>query len=381
MEMNSEITIIGAGIGGLCTALALTKQGFTVRIYERALELKSTGAGIVLGANAMKSLDFLGVSEQIIQHSFSSNECTIFSDARKKLQSLHYKNNSIPNYTFIHRSDLVKTLADSLPKGSIYFNKHLLDFKQKENHIELYFEDGSIIYTKYVIAADGIRSKIRQKLLPQKQIRFAGYTCWRGVLDNCPDHIEQIFTETWGPRGRFGIVPLSNNRMYWYAFKNSKANDPELAKWTKKELLSNFISYHDPIQQLIEKTPNENIIKHDIYDLEPLQQYTFGNILLVGDAAHAATPDMGQGACQAIEDALHLAVSLKKAQNIEEAFRNYESTRLNHTRRVVQDSRFLGKIAQIDIPLLCSIRNNLARITPNIVHNSRMKNLFEIKQE
>ncbi|MDZ5472087.1 FAD-dependent monooxygenase [Bacillus sp. 31A1R] len=378
--MNKRIAVIGGGIGGLCTGLALQKQGIEVSIYEKQGQFHGAGAGIVLGGNALRALDYLGVGEQIREASFSTNQCTIYSELGKKLTVLDYKSDSLPNYTFIHRHDLVKILAEAIEPSSVIYNKKLVQLVQRENYtIQLCFEDGSEEQTNFLIASDGIHSFVRKQLLPHKQLRFAGYTCWRGIIENCPDSIPKAFTETWGPKGRFGIVPLSNNRIYWYALKNGQANDSELTKWKVKDLLYNFMAYHDPIPRVLERTDDKNVIRHDIYDLDPLFRYNFGNIILLGDAAHATTPNMGQGACQAIEDALSLALCFEKEKEINNVFIKYEEQRLDRSRKIIQESRLAGKIAQIDIPFLCSIRNQMLKLTPSTVYHSRLKNLFEIQ--
>ncbi|WP_042352185.1 FAD-dependent monooxygenase [Bacillus massiliigorillae] len=376
--MPGHIAILGGGIGGLSAAIALQKTGYDVTIYEKHHDLIEVGAGIILGANALTSLDFLDVGDDIRKIGYAENICTIRSDRGKKLTELTYDGSQTTNYTFLLRSELTHILASSLKPNTIVFNKKLKDFKQHEDSITLYFEDGTISTASHLIASDGIFSTVRQKLLPDKQLRFAGYTCWRGIAENCPNYIEKRFTETWGPKGRIGIVPLSNNRMYWYALKNCLADDLEFKQWKSSDLFYNFINYHDPIPTILERTSDEFINHRDIYDLEPIYQFAFNRILLLGDAAHATTPNMGQGAGQAIEDALFLALCLKDASDITQAFKNYEEQRLERTRKVVKDSWMFGKVAQIDTPLLCSIRNKVIEIAPNKVHHKKIKELFDI---
>jgi 2-polyprenyl-6-methoxyphenol hydroxylase-like FAD-dependent oxidoreductase len=381
VSLKDQITIIGGGIGGLSAGIALQRLGFQVKIYEKRPDHSTKGAGIVLGANALKSLVYLGVGEKIQQAGYGLNECHILSENGKNLTLLHYKDSTIQNYTMILRSQLSSILTETLKPKTIVYGKKLVDLVQHHDGIDLYFEDGTHTQTEYLIGADGIFSTVRKKFLPYKQLRFAGYTCWRGVVENCPDHIPKRFTETWGPKGRVGIVPLKDHKMFWYALKNCQQDDPELKKWTIKDIIYNFMDYHDPIPQLLERTKENHMIHHDIYDLDPIFQYVFGRVVLLGDAAHATTPNMGQGAGQAIEDALYLSLCLKDSNHIESAFMEYEKQRLQRTRKVVQDSWVLGKVAQLDIPLLCSIRNSMIKLAPNSFHQSRLKNLFEIDTE
>lgn len=376
--MKEHIAIIGGGIGGLSTAIALQKMGYSVTLYEKHHESVEIGSGINLGANAVVSLDYLGVGEKIREVGIEENSCLILSDKGKELTNLNYNGHSKANYTFLLRAELVRILSEALQPDTIVFKKRLKDFKQDKHQVTLYFEDGTSAKADYLIASDGIYSSVRNKLLPNKKLRFAGYSCWRGVAEKCPDYIERKFTETWGPKGRVGIIPLTNNRIYWYALKNCSEADDELKHWDINDIVYNFISYHTPIPNILERTDKSQLFFRKIYDLDPIYQYAFDRILLLGDAAHATTPNMGQGACQAIEDALYLALSLKNSQSIQLAFQDYEKQRLARTRKVVQDSWMLGKMAQIDIPLICSIRNKVIELAPNKIHHKKLKEIFDI---
>lgn len=376
--MRENIAIIGGGIGGLCTAIALQKLGYQVTVFEKHSATRRVGSGIVLGSNAMVSLDFLGVGSLVRQIGCEKQSFTIYSEKGKELTRLLHKGKKLSNYTFVLRSELMDILTSAIQGDTIVYNKKLTNFEQDSDGITLFFEDDTSYRVDYMIASDGIHSTIRKLLLPNKKLRFAGYSCWRGIAEKCPDYIERKYTETWGPRGRIGIVPLKDNRMYWYAFKNCQAGDEEFKKWKTDDLVYNFIDYHTPIPNLIDRTKNNNIIQHDIYDLEPIYQFMFNRVLLIADAAHATTPNMGQGACQAIEDALFLALCLNETQNVNHAFIEYEGQRLDRTRKVVQDSWLLGKVAQLEVPLLCSIRNKMIELAPNKIHDKKLKDILEV---
>lgn len=378
---NNTFSIIGGGIGGLSIALTLLKKGIRPVIYERQPRTESIDTGIVLGANALKSLDYLGLGKEIRMAGYSQDSCTIYSETGKVLTELNYEETSHPNYTFISRTTLTDILAAALPPDIIKYNKKLLDFSNEQDEVTLFFEDGTKAHTDYMIACDGLFSNVRQKLLPEKEVRFAGYTCWRGVSDVCPDSIPKRFTETWGPKGRIGLVPLKDNKMYWYVFKNSEAKNPEFNNWNISDIFYNFIGYHYPVPHVLELTQQKNIFHHDIHNLDPIFQYFFGRVLLAGDSAHPTTPNMGQGACQAIEDALVLGTCFETTDNVEEAFSEFEVLRVHKAKKVVQDSWMVGKVAQIDIPFLASIRNTVVKLTPTTVYTQRMKNIFEVDRK
>ncbi len=156
------------------------------------------------------------------------------------------------------------------------------------------------------------------------------------------------------------------------------ANDADMSRYTVADLQRHFGDYHAPIAQILAKTRDEDLLWNDIIDLKPLKNFAFTNIVLIGDAAHATTPNMGQGACQAIEDAVVLADELAKNINPEAAFRAFEQRRLKRTHYIVNNSRILGSIAQISHPLLAAARNSLFRMLPESVNERQMKTLFEV---
>ncbi|CAG9609701.1 FAD-dependent oxidoreductase [Pseudoneobacillus rhizosphaerae] len=372
-DMEGKIAIVGGGISGLATALALKRIGLTVSIYEKKAENSRTGSGIVLGSNALRALDYLGVLPQIQERGISSNQYFIFDNHGKPITTLHSEQTVYPLYTFIHRKDLIDILLNALSDEHIFYKKKLVFFTTNHKKSQLFFEDGTIVKTDYLLACDGIHSAIRNQLFPDKHLRYAGYTCWRGVLENSYDHCLPFYSETWGAKGRFGIIPLTNNRLYWYALKNGEPNDTRLHEWGTDELLSNFSEYHHPIPTIIENTLDKDVTRRDIYDLESLFHYVYDRILLLGDAAHATTPNLGQGACLAIEDAVFLAKCAEQDKHLETAMTSFEKIRLARTKKVVHESWMFGKIAQIDIPFICSVRNMVMKWTPASFHQSRLQ--------
>jgi 2-polyprenyl-6-methoxyphenol hydroxylase-like FAD-dependent oxidoreductase len=185
-------------------------------------------------------------------------------------------------------------------------------------------------------------------------------------------------TEIWDPTGRLGIVPLPDDEIYWYACLNAKPNDPNLSNYSRKHLSEHFRNFHFLAADLIKSTTEHEILHNDIYDLPPLPTYSSGNVLLLGDAAHAATPNMGQGACQAIEDAAVLANLLKECQPMETIFRKFSDRRLARTQYIISQSRKIGRMAQISNPLLASIRNALLPMVPESFSIKQMRQLYEV---
>jgi 2-polyprenyl-6-methoxyphenol hydroxylase-like FAD-dependent oxidoreductase len=264
-----------------------------------------------------------------------------------------------------------------LSPEEVQTNKGCTGFERKEGGLLLHFSDGSSSRADYLIGADGIHSAVRQQLVPGSRARYAGYTCWRAVIDSpSPDLTET--TETWGPQGRFGIAPLAQGRLYWFACIQAPQNDARLQQYTVADLLRLFGHYHPPIPAILQSTENEDLIWGDIADLAPLPRYAYDNILLLGDAAHATTPNLGQGACQAIEDAVILAEEIARAPALPAAFRAFEKRRLARTHYVIRQSRRLGQVAQLQNRYVATLRNALLRALPARIQNQQMDKILQV---
>ncbi|MBC6493002.1 FAD-dependent monooxygenase [Flavihumibacter stibioxidans] len=378
---QTEFTIIGGGIAGLTTAIALQQTGIKAAVFEAAPVIRPVGAGLVLAANAMKAYQHLGIAEEIIRAGTRLKQFSIYNEHGRMIShtdsekpSLKY---GINNFT-IHRAELHRVLGSRLEPGQIRLGKRAIDIVPDADGYRVLFEDNREHYTKYLIVADGIHSPIRKKLLPQSRIRYSGYTCWRGIADNRRLQVRES-SETWGLKGRFGIAPLAGDIIYWYACINAPQNNPAFRNYTVEDLHHLFKDFHEPVGEIILQTRKDQLIWDDICDLEPIGQFAFGNLVLIGDAAHATTPNLGQGACQAIEDAVMLAADLKSHSMVADAFRSFEQKRMKRTRRIVELSWQMGKIAQTENPMLAGIRNTLFRLMPAAVNERQLKMLYEVE--
>jgi 2-polyprenyl-6-methoxyphenol hydroxylase-like FAD-dependent oxidoreductase len=383
MNTNRTFAIVGGGIGGLTLAVALQKKGFDVTVYESAQRFKPLGAGLGLAANAVKAFFEIGIADEVLSAGkimkmirIADQDGRTIAETDSELMSAKF--GTINNFT-IHRADLHRILFDHLQPETVVFDKNCLDVNQDINGVTLHFSDGSKIRADYVIACDGIHSSIRRKLLPGSTPRYAGYTCWRAVIDKVPTSFNfNQASESWGTGCRFGIVPLSNNRIYWYACVNAQQNDPVMKSFRIPELLTYFSCFHSPVSEILKLTRTDDIIWGDIIDLRPIEQFAFGKIVLMGDAAHATTPNMGQGACLAIEDAAVLANCIEDYGTPDEAFIQFERKRIKRTTKIVNGSWALGKAAQLEHPLLISLRNAAVRMTPSRIAQRQVKFIHDI---
>lgn len=370
-----KIAIIGGGIGGLTTALALQKNNLDVTIYESAPEIKPVGAGIIMANNAMQIFDKFDIRHKIEKagHKISTIKITdpqLNTLSKVQLDTFESKY-GVCNIA-IHRADLQMILAEEIGFENIKLSKRLSKIEQK-NGCQLTFEDGTIANADAVIGADGIKSVVRHQILNIGKLRSAKQKCWRGVseFDWTEKYSHQAY-EAWGKGRRFGFVRINDQKVYWYAVVNENLvknpNNPA-------EL---FTEFNPEISRMISETPKEKIFISDITDLEPIYEWQKDRVCLIGDAAHATTPNMGQGACQAIEDAYILGKLFGEGKNMDEVFTEYEKLRMKKAHYIVNTSSIIGKISHYENSLAVWLRNTLLKATPDSVNEKQMEKVFDI---
>ena len=372
------IDIIGAGIGGLTTAIALEQKGIKVRVFEQAKAIKSVGAGIILANNAMQVYDKLGLRKEIEQN---GNHISSMNITRPNLYpiskvdlSFFEKKYNVRNIA-IHRGNLQQILVQKLKSTSLNLNHHLAKIDITPNGYLLNFSNSKQIPSSIVIGADGINSIVRQSVFSNSKIRYAKQICWRGVTQfELPSKYKNELNEAWGKKDRFGFVQLDKRKVYWYALKSFKKN---INEFPLNNIEKYFNDYDPLIKNIISSTPKEQINTAEISDLKPLSTWYKKNVCLIGDAAHAMTPNMGQGACQAIEDAYTLSHYLVKHTPIK-AFEAFQKARIAKAQKVVNTSWMIGKIAHLSNPFLVELRNQLMRLTPTSINRKQSEQIFQI---
>lgn len=369
--------IIGAGIGGLTAGIALRQAGIEVDIYEREAELKIAGAGIALWANAVYALEKIGVGNDLTESSMAAQvaglrnrkgEGLTVSDI-EALKQIANKPTIV-----IHRAELQNILLDKFD-GTVHYAKRMKSYYQVHNTVHASFEDGDQTEGDVLIACDGIHSAIRHQMFPQSKPIYAGYTVYRGVTEFDHEQIGDMWGEAWGYGMRFGVLPLRDNRVYWYATANAEIDKTVPMGIRQQTLLKLFTGWYHPVEKLLKATPEDKILQHDCYDIAPLQNWCDGRVILLGDAAHAMTPNMGQGACQAIEDAVVLGQLFDGKQDIDDILTAYQELRLPRANQILKQSQTIGKVGQLENPLLCNLRNMAMKLTPSSV---QMNNLASV---
>lgn len=379
----ADFLIIGAGIGGLTTAHALLQQGHRVRVFEAAPELREVGAGLVLGANAMRALHQLQLDAAVLPLGSPVTRLDLRDQRGRLLQAADTTpfttRLGFPNLG-IHRAALQQVLLQGLPPGTLHLGCAFDHLETDAASVTAHFADGRTVRADALLAADGIRSGVRRQLLPAATPRYAGYTCWRAVVDARSLQLPVGEScETWGGRGRrFGYVPVGNGQVYWFACLNSpEPQNPTFRNYRTAELQREFAGFHAPVPELLALTHDEQLLWNDILDVKPLSRFAFDRVLLVGDAGHATTPNLGQGAGMAVEDAAVLAQCLAETPDLPQAFRRFEQRRRPRTARVVSTSWYLGRVGQLESPLLAKLRNTAMRLLPPAVSRSQMAWLYE----
>ncbi len=359
MAQRSAI-VVGGGIGGLATAAALVHRGWAVRVFERAAGFAEVGAGISVWSNALRALDAIrpGLADAVRERGTVEVNGGVQDRTGRWLSTVDAAE-VVRRYgpvILLHRGDLLGVLLDAVPTDALVPGVEVTGV-----------EGGTVTYpggearADLVVGADGLRSAVRRSAWPDAPApRYAGYTAWRWIAP-APDGHGQG-GESWGRGTRLGHAPLPDGRVYCYATDNTPegATAPDEAA----ELAARFGDWHDPIPALVRAARDTTVLRHDIYELPNLPSFAAGRVALLGDAAHAMTPNLGQGACQALEDAATLAAVLDGGDDVATALNRYDRLRRRRTQTIVKRSRQMGALGQWSWPPAVLLRDRLLPLIP-----------------
>lgn len=365
-----RVAIAGAGIGGLALGAALRQAGIEFTVYERAAKLHPVGAGLTMQANAMAALRTLDLDEAVASAGAVLGEAVILDRTGRLLQAIDLgrlgRELGAP-VVGIHRARLHRILLDACGADGVRTDREVIGCEDEGERIRLRFRDGSAEEADLLVGADGLRSAVRAGLLGESPLRYSGYTSWRGICRAMDPAPVARTSESWGEGARFGIVPVGSGELYWFATANAPAGGEDPPGRIRESLLERFAGWHEPIARILERTVEEEIVRTDIHDRPPVRRWSKGRVVLLGDAAHPMTPNLGQGGCQAIEDAVVLARALRSFSTLAEALRWYENARVRRANQIVRNSRSAGRIAQWESPAAVLLRNALVRAVPRSI--------------
>ena len=341
-----EIAIIGAGMGGLTTGIALKKFGHHVTIYEQTEQILPVGAAISLWSNGVKCLNYLGLTDKIAKLGGQMDNLAYVDGLTGDVMtqfSLFPLIEEVGQRPYpVSRAELQNMLMDEFGREDIHLGKKMISLNDDGQKVTIKFSDTSEIQADLLIGADGTHSITRAYVLgEQVERRYAGYVNWNGLVNIAEDLAPaDQWTTFVGEGKRASLMPVADNRFYFFfdvplpvGLENNRAEYKRLLK-------EYFQAWCPQVQNLIDRIDEQRTNRVEIHDIEPFADFYKGNVVIVGDAAHSTTPDIGQGGCQAMEDAIYLARALQiNTLGLQDALKRYQDKRNERTREMVLRAR------------------------------------------
>ncbi|GAA2876468.1 FAD-dependent monooxygenase [Nonomuraea rubra] len=375
----ARAVVIGGGVGGLAAGAALRRKGWEVTVLERAPVIEPVGSGLAIAANALKALDVIGVGDRVRELATVEGR---FGLRRSDGRWLTHTTEAVADAKYgdsvvlMSRATLMEVLMDAFGREHLHLGTTVTEVDPDKGLVRT---DAGDLDADLVVGADGINSAVRRTLFPAHPGPvYSGVTAWRGLVPR--GGLEIPRSESWGRGTVFGIHLLAGDVVYFYATDVLPAGTVHADE--RAELLRRFGDWHDPIPALLRAADPARIIRNDVhYNAEPLPAFHRGSVALVGDAAHAMTPNLGQGACQAIEDGVvlahhagHHAGHASGGALPGGALAAYSAARVERTAKIVQRSWTLCRMSKLRNPLAVGLRDfglsAAARLSPDLMLRS-----------
>ena len=374
MGGSRSAVVVGGGIGGLTAAVALRRVGWRVTVLERAARFGEIGAGITLLSNGLRCLDAIGLGDAVRGSGLPMLATGMRTAAGRWLSRIDGDGTDLEarmgtTTLTIHRAELHKILHDALPAKALLAGVATTSihggadggpaevcFRHRDHDVQLQAD--------LIVGADGVRSWVRAQRWPDTPAPvYSGSTTWRAITAASTAAVTEM-SLSWGQGTEFGVMPLIDGRTYWYAAANA---DEDQRNADELEVLrARFGTWHEPIPTVLAYTPVQAVLRHDIYRLPNLDSYHRGSVVLLGDAAHAMTPNLGQGGGQALEDAIVLAAAVGRIPDVATALAHYDHQRRARTQPMsLTATRQLRFGQQLQNPIAVALRNTAVALTPD----------------
>ncbi|WP_229479828.1 FAD-dependent oxidoreductase [Mycolicibacterium mageritense] len=362
--MAAPMLVVGAGITGLATAVALQRRGFEVSVVEARADV-SSGTGISIWPNALAALDEIGLGDAVRAAGGRVTAGAVrWHDGtwlRRPAADRMVRALGEP-LVVIRRAALTGILTAALHPGTIEYGVAVQTIDADGARVEL--TDGSVRTAAAVIGADGVDSVVARHLNGPLARRYAGYTAWRGVAE----HViaPELAGETMGAGIEVGHVPLGLDHTYWFA--TQRAPQGQVAALGElAHLRQLFGTWAEPIPTLLATTKPAELLRNDLYDRVPARHWARGRVVVAGDAAHPMRPHLGQGGCQGLEDAAVLAALVGRERDVAAAFERFESRRRRRVSAIVRESRMIGRIVNLRPAVLSAVAARATVLVPEPV--------------
>ena len=356
-----RVLIVGAGLAGVSLAISLRERGVSPHVIERLPAWPSHGAGIYLVGNAMRALQALGVAEEVHRQGAEIRRQVLMDHRGRKLVEIDTESvwGSCGPCVGVRRADLQQALTNALGESEVQFSTTVTSIEQQGDGAAVGLSDGKERNYELVVGADGVHSSVRQRLFPKSLARYCGQVGWRFIV-SYPPAIDS-WTLFSGPKGVFLFIPVGGGQAYCYADAMLTEPIADPLEGRLERLRTRFSGFATPVSEALAELKSSEQIHFGIIEDIFQQPWATGNVLLIGDAAHATSPNMASGAAMAFEDSLALSEVLTSGQDIQKVIDEYSSRRQKRIRWVHEQTR----------------RRDRIRNLPPLVRNLITRHLFE----
>ena len=358
-ELN-RVVVVGGGVGGLTSALALTRAGVDVEVHERFAHIQERATGFTLWSFAIKELIELGLDDpERIGQPIEFTE--IHNQDGKLIEQMPVGDVSrqlgAPSCD-VRRADMQRALIELIGAERVKMGSEVVGVEQRDGRAEVLLTDGGRAAGDLVIACDGVHSVVRDHVAADPRLRYSGYASWGGILDGFEHEGfgPNRHVEIWARGSKGGVADVGGGQARWYVVHKA-APGSRTGPVDKNAIFEHIEGWYELIHAAVEAAPAESIVQTEAWDLEPLDTWVSGRVVLLGDSAHATTPFASMGACMTIQDSVALAHELLSDAQLDDALRTYQEARKARDEAVVTKSRKMGKLSMMHSPIASWLRD------------------------